>query len=78
MTQGETTAILEAARVLMLEAMTMEEAVGTHATVAALLSCASSLAAEGGLPPRTFAELALATVEATFPEACDAAEDWRP
>ena len=78
MTEDEKTAVVEAARVLMLEAMTMDEAVGTHATVAALLSCASSLAADGDVPPKAFAQMALATVEMTFPDACDAAEDWRP
>jgi hypothetical protein len=75
---AEKDAVVEAARVLMLEAMTMAETVGTVPTVAALLSCASSLAAEGGMAARDFAELALATVEATFPDAVDAAEDWRP
>lgn len=78
MTEDEKAAVVEAARVLMLEAMTMEEAVGTYATVAALLSCASSLAADGGMAPKAFAVMALASVEVTFPQACEADEDWRP
>lgn len=75
---AEKDAVVEAARVLMLEAVTMQEAVGTSPTVAALLSTASSLALDGGMSARAFAEMALMTVEATFPDAVEADEDWRP
>lgn len=74
MTEDERDEVAEAARLLMAEALTLEQTVGTLATLAALMSCAATVASEGGVPARVFGELA----RVVYPEAAEATEDWRP
>lgn len=78
MTEDEKDEVIEAARLLMAEALTLEQTAGPLATIAALMSCAATIASESKIPARVFSELALRTIEATYPEAVEAAEDWRP